>query len=172
MSDNTTEIAQTQPYSSSSDEAAIQQKLQQWRELFSQENFSLSGYEHLFINTDELLVYDSYSPTGHDREIRGWSHYRTLWDKYIPLDFPGWRIVDLEITRLEVYGENAWSTISYVGQGNKNGEEYVGGQHGTHVWRRSDGNWHIVHEHLTTMTEQEVQSRLHQANAASYIIQF
>lgn len=82
MSDNATEIAQTQHYSSSSDEAAIQQKLQQWRELFSQEKFSLSGYEHLFINTDELLVYDSYSPAMHDREIRGWSHYRTLWDKY------------------------------------------------------------------------------------------
>ena len=99
-----TQIAQTQKSPSTSNEAVIRQKLQRWRELFSQEQFSLKGYENLFVNTDELLVYDSYSPSGYDREIRGWNNYRNLWEKYIPIDFPKWKVIDLNVTRLETQG--------------------------------------------------------------------
>lgn len=54
----------------------------------------------------------------------------------------------------------AWSALSFVGRGVKDGKGYVGGQHGTHVWKRINSEWRIVHEHLTTMTNQEIQSRL------------
>jgi ketosteroid isomerase-like protein len=154
-----TQIAQTQNSQSISNEATIRQKLERWRQLFSQEQYSLSGYEDLYLNTDELLVYDSYAPAGYDREIRGWINYRTLWEQYIPIDFPGWRIINLDITRLEVQGDYAWSAISYVGRGVKNSTEYFGGQHGTHIWKCIDGDWRIVHEHLTTMSDQEVQDK-------------
>jgi len=158
------QIAQKQNSQFISNEATIRQKLERWRELFSQEKYSLSGYEDLYVNTDELLVYDSYAPAGCDREIRGWNNYRTLWEQYIPLDFPGWRIINLDITRLEVHGDSAWSTISYVGQGVKNGAEYFGGQHGTHIWKPINGDWCIVHEHLTTMSDQEIQARRQRVN--------
>ena len=156
-----TQIAQTQNRQSASAETAIRRKLQRWRELFSpgETRYSLSGYEDLYVNTDELLVYDSYSPKGYPREICGWNNYRTLWEKYIPIDFPGWRIINFNITRLEPQGDYAWSAISYVGRGVRNGAEYFGGQHGTHIWKRINGDWRIVHEHLTTMTDQEVQAR-------------
>lgn len=54
------------------DTAEIRSKLEKWRELFSpgEKTFSLTGYEHLFVNTNELLVYDSYAPVGYDHEIR------------------------------------------------------------------------------------------------------
>lgn len=156
--------AQTRSSNSASDAAVIRQKLQRWRELFSQEQFSLKGYENLFVNTNELLVYDSYSPAGYDREIRGWNNYRNLWEKYIPIDFPGWKIIDLDVTRLETQGDYGWSAISYIGRGVRNGAEYFGGQHGTHVWKRINGDWRIVHEHLTQMSDAEIQARRQRVN--------
>lgn len=164
-----TQITQTQKSPSASNEAAIRQKLQRWRELFSQEQFSLKGYENLFVNTDELLVYDSYSPSGYDREIRGWNNYRNLWEKYIPIDFPKWKVINLDVTRLETQGDYGWSAISYIGRGVRNGAEYFGGQHGTHVWKRINGDWRIVHEHLTEMNEREVQTRRQRANTTQRI---
>lgn len=142
--------------------AEIRQKLEQWKELFSpdEQQFSFTGYENLYVNTDELIVYDSYAPVGHNREIRGWDEYRMLWEKYIPLDFPNWRIIHLDITQIEVQGDLAWSTLSFVGQGSEDGQAYGGGQHGTHIWKHVEGEWRIVHEHLTKMTDQEIQSRL------------
>jgi ketosteroid isomerase-like protein len=146
--------------STNQDETRIRHKLERWRELFSQPQFSLNGYENLYVNTDELLVYDSYSPSGFNREICGWNQYKALWEKYIPIDFPKWRIVDLKITCLEVQGDVAWSAISYVGRGMKDEKEYVGGQHGTHIWKRINDEWRIIHEHLTTMSDREIQARL------------
>lgn len=91
----------------------IRRKLESWRDLFSpgERQFSFTSYEHLYINSDELLIYDSYAPTGYNREIRGWENYKTLWQKYMPIDFPSWRITDLEITRIEIQGDIAWSTL-------------------------------------------------------------
>lgn len=160
-----TQIAQNQNSQSISYDAKIRQKLERWRELFSQEQYSLSGYEDIYINTDELLVYDSYVPAGYDREIRGWNNYKNIWEKYIPIDFPGWKIIDLEVTRLETQGDYAWSAISYIGLGVRNGIEYFGGQHGTHIWKRIDGDWRIVHEHLTQMSDLEVHARQERAIA-------
>ncbi len=136
------------------DQAEISHKLERWRNLFSpgEQQFSFTGYEDLYINSDELIVYDSYAPAGYDREIRGWNNYKTLWEEYVPIDFPNWRITHLDITRIEVNGDMAWSALTFVGRGIKHGKEYVGGQHGTHIWKRINGKWHIVHEHLTTIT--------------------
>lgn len=144
------------------DRAEIQQKLERWRILFSpgEQRFSFNGYKDLYVNTGELIVYDSYAPAGYNREIRGWDNYKALWEKYIPIDFANWKITRLDITRIEVQGDTAWSALSFVGRGVKDGKGYVGGQHGTHVWKRINGEWRIVHEHLTTMTDQEIQSRL------------
>lgn len=146
------------------DRVEIQQKLERWRMLFSpgEQRFSFTGYENLYINTDELIVFDSYAPAGYNREIQGWDNYKALWERYIPIDFPNWKITRLNITRIEVQGDLAWSTLSFAGRGVKDGKEYVGGQHGTHVWKRIGEEWRIVHEHLTTMTDSEIQSKLSQ----------
>lgn len=148
------------------DIAEIRSKLEKFYELFSQEEFSFIGYEHLYVNTEELLVYDSYAPAGYDREIRGWNNYRTLWEKYVPIDFPNWRIVHADITRLDIHGDWAWSTITFVGRGVRDEQEYTGGQHGTHVWQRINGEWRIVHEHLTALTDREVKSKLDKLTAS------
>jgi ketosteroid isomerase-like protein len=157
----TTQVAQANSQQSQ-DRLQIQQQLERWRELFSPGDriFSLKGYENLYVNSDELLVYDSYAPTGFDRQIRGWDSYKVLWEKFIPIDFPNWKIISLDVTSIEVAGDLAWSALSFIGRGEKNGVPYSGGQHGTHIWKKSDGQWQIVHEHLTTMTDREVQARL------------
>ena len=43
------------------DRAEISHKLERWRNLFSpgEQQFSFTGYEDLYVNTDELIVYDS-----------------------------------------------------------------------------------------------------------------
>jgi ketosteroid isomerase-like protein len=147
------------------DQTEIHDKLEKWRDLFSpgEREFSFANYKNLYINSDELLVYDSYAPVGYNREIRGWDNYKTLWEKFIPIDFPEWRIINLDITHIEIQGDTAWSAVSFVGRGVKDGKDYIGGQHGTHVWKRIDGEWRTIHEHLTTMADQEIQSRISQS---------
>jgi ketosteroid isomerase-like protein len=140
-------------------ETQIRGKLDRWRELFSQAQFSFNGYEDLYVNSHELLVYDSYAPSGYEREICGWSQYKALWEKYIPIDFPAWQIVEMEVNCLDVKQTIAWSAISFIGEGIKNEQSYRGGQHGTHIWKQIDGEWRIVHEHLTTMSDLEIQAR-------------
>ena len=77
----------------------------------------------------------------------------------------------MQVLRVEVSGDLAWSAINYWGTGERDGQLYEGGQHGTHVWRDADPgparDWRIAHEHLTQITVKGVENvRYHDAPPA------
>jgi ketosteroid isomerase-like protein len=131
------------------DEQAIRQALQEWRQLYSYGDrpFSFNGYEHLYINTDELLAYDNVAPD--DTRINGWTTYRSVWEPVINENFTGQEITRFEIDRVGVSGDLAWSAITFWFRAKNQGKPFYSSQHGTHIWRKVDGNWRIIHEHMT-----------------------
>jgi ketosteroid isomerase-like protein len=131
------------------DEQSIRQALQEWRKLYSYGDrpFSFNGYEHLYVNTNELLAYDNVAPK--DTQINGWKTYRSIWEPVINANFTGQEITRFEIHRVGVSGDLAWSAITFWFRAKNQGKPFYSSQHGTHIWRKVDGKWRIVHEHMT-----------------------
>jgi ketosteroid isomerase-like protein len=131
------------------DEQFVRQALQEWRQLYSygERPFSFNGYEHLYINTDELLAYDNVAPR--DTQIDGWKTYRSIWEPVINANFTGQEITRFEIQRVAVSGDLAWSAITFWFRAKNQGKPFYSSQHGTHIWRKVNGKWRIVHEHMT-----------------------
>lgn len=136
---------------------AIRGQLERWRVMFSLTGqgkpFALAGYEDMFdTRGDNLLVFDSYVPVWASTQIVGFDDYRTVWERDVNESFPGWTITRMDVVRIDVAksGDLAWSAINFWGEGRQpDGTTYQGSQHGTHVWRLIDGDWRVVHEHLT-----------------------
>lgn len=145
-----TTTAQTDPVKNArQDEQAIRQALEQWRQLYSFGNrkFTFKGYEHLYINTDELLAYDNVAPK--DTRITGWETYKSLWEAVINESFADQQITRFDIDRVEVSDNLGWSAITFRFRAKNQGKDFYSSQHGTHIWHKVDGKWRIVHEHMT-----------------------
>jgi len=130
---------------------AVRDRLARWQRLFSpgEERFALDGYEDLYSRRgDELLVYDNYAEA--DTRWTGFERYRATWDREINANFPGHVMYRVEVDRIEASGDLAWSAATWWGKVEKGGGTLWPAQHATHVWRRIDGEWRIVHEHLTS----------------------
>jgi ketosteroid isomerase-like protein len=135
----------------------IRQQLAEWQQLFSpgEEQYTLNGYEHLFVQDDELLVFDNFSPE--NTRFTGFDTYRTTWEQAINKNFPGFVMYHLYIERIEVSGKLAWSALTWWGKVAKDGKIQYTSQHGTHIWYKRDGQWQIVHEHLTGSVKENGQ---------------
>lgn len=143
---------------SKSPETVIREKLNRWRGLWSQtgkgRRFSVDGYRDLFVSGElapKMLTFDAYVPDWASTQIDGFDDYRRIWNKDVNESFPNWTITRMDVLRVEVAdsGDMAWSALNFWGEGTRDGERYEGSQHGTHVWTRVDGDWRILHEHLT-----------------------
>lgn len=130
------------------DGAAIRAALRRWRELYSygDKPFSFAGFEDLYDGSGALLAYDNFSD---DTRTEGWAAYRALWEPLINASFTGQRIVRFDVHRVETSGRLGWSAIELWFTARRDGRPFDGSQYGTHVWRKADGRWRIVHEHMT-----------------------
>eukprot|EP00730_Choanoeca_flexa_P005380 TRINITY_DN11932_c0_g3_i1.p1 TRINITY_DN11932_c0_g3~~TRINITY_DN11932_c0_g3_i1.p1 ORF type:complete len:170 (+),score=38.34 TRINITY_DN11932_c0_g3_i1:225-734(+) len=141
--------------SASDSVTAIKKQLDRWRELWSStgagKRYNANDYRDLFVDSgDDMLTFDAYVPDWASTQINGFDQYALIWNKDINERFPKWTIVRMDVLRVEVTGDMAWSAMNFWGQGfREDGEHYEGSQHGTHSWKRVDGRWRILHEHLT-----------------------
>jgi ketosteroid isomerase-like protein len=130
------------------DEIQIQQLTQQWVNLWSPKDkaFTGEGFEHIFA-TDELLVFDNF-----DNSVVVLHSLEEYLDTWIPAmqNFSYWEIKLEDNLRIAIDDDLAVTTFSFAGGGqSKDGQDYKLRQHGTHVWKRIDSQWRLVHEHLT-----------------------
>jgi ketosteroid isomerase-like protein len=142
--------------SNNDDVKKIRKQIVQWQQLFSpgEEQYSLNGYEHLYSQRDnELLIYDNYA----DKDTRwtGFDRYREIWEREINSNFPGFMMYRIEIDRIETSGDLAWSALTWWGSVVKDGKSFYPAQHATHIWRKVDDEWRIIHEHLTSGVKED-----------------
>lgn len=141
---------------SNDDIKQIQTQIMQWQQLFAPGNqqYSLTGYEHLYSQQDnELLIYDNFAEK--DTRWTGFDKYRKIWETEINRNFPGFVMYRIEVDRIEVSGNLAWSAITWWGKVIKDSMSLYPSQHGTHVWKKIEGEWKIIHEHLTSGVKED-----------------
>ncbi|VEP14514.1 hypothetical protein H1P_270007 [Hyella patelloides LEGE 07179] len=129
----------------------IRDRLAQWQQLFAPGDnlYTLDGYENLFWqNHHELLIYDNYAEK--DTRWTGFNRYREIWEHEINKNFPGFTMYRIEVDRIEANGDIAWSACTWWGSVIKAGKTLYTAQHATHIWKKNQGQWQIVHEHLTS----------------------
>jgi ketosteroid isomerase-like protein len=151
----------------SADETQIKAAIEKWRGLFSpgEKTFTTKGYEDIFVNSVEFIVFDNFAAK--NTHMKSWDEYAATWNAEIPTNFAGLVIFDLEIYRLNVSGDMAWSAFNFWMRGFPGGKEVYTSQHATHVWRKIDGKWRIVHEHLTGPIKENGTDSIRKANVPS-----
>ncbi|WP_019507068.1 nuclear transport factor 2 family protein [Pleurocapsa sp. PCC 7319] len=132
------------------DKAKICELTEQWRSLWSPQDktFTGKGFENLFATEEnEILVFDNF-----DDGVVVLHSLQKYLDTWIPVmeNFSYWEIKLEDNLSISIEGNLAVSTFSWIGAGRtKDGQEVKARQYGTHTWKRLDGEWRLVHEHLT-----------------------
>jgi ketosteroid isomerase-like protein len=132
------------------DEAKIRQLTEQWRKVWSPQDkpFTGEGFENIFATGEnEILVFDNF-----DNGVvilRSLQEYLDTW-LAVMQNFSYWEIQFEDNLAISIEGNLAVTTFSWVSNGKtKDGEEVRVRQYGTHTWKRLNGKWRLVHEHLT-----------------------
>ncbi|NER78471.1 MAG: nuclear transport factor 2 family protein [Leptolyngbya sp. SIO1D8] len=135
----------------SQDMQQIQQFTQQWVNLWSPKDkqFTGDGFEQIFATGEnEIVVFDNFD--GSVVVLHSLQEYLNTW---VPVmeQFVYWEIALEDNLEISLNGDLAVTTFSFAGGGrSKDGQAFKARQYGTHVWKRIQNQWRIVHEHLTT----------------------
>ena len=131
-------------------ETQIRQLTQKWIDGWSpgEQPFDVSELQPLYAKGEgAILVYDDIGEEV--AVIRSWKAYADRWQPFMQ-QFAYWSIAPegkIEITATE---NMAISNFVWVGEARyQDGREITPKQYATLVWQKQDGNWAIVHEHLT-----------------------
>ena len=128
----------------------IQHLTQQWVNLWSprEQVFTGQGFEQIFAaGENEILVFDNFD--GSVVVLRSLQAYLDTW---VPVmqQFRFWEIAIDNNLEISIDGDLATTTFSFSGGGySQDGQQYTLNQYGTHIWKRIDRQWRLVHEHLT-----------------------
>ncbi|MBE9168409.1 nuclear transport factor 2 family protein [Pleurocapsales cyanobacterium LEGE 06147] len=128
----------------------IQQLTQQWINLWSPKDkpFTGEGFEQIFATGEnEILVFDNF-----DGSVVVLHSLQEYLDTWVPVmqQSAYWEIALEDNLNITLNGDLAVTTFSFAGGGrSKDGQDYKLRQYGTHVWKRINERWRLVHEHLT-----------------------
>lgn len=132
------------------DKAKISELTEQWRNIWSPKDkpFIGEGFENIFATGEnEILVFDNF-----DNGVVVLHSLSEYLDTWIPVmeNFSYWSIQLEDNLEISIDGDLAVTTFSWIGGGKTTeGEEVKARQYGTHTWKRLNGEWRLVHEHLT-----------------------
>ena len=140
----------TRQSQSTKDKNEIRRLTEEWINIWSPQNKSSTGkgFEEIFATgKNEILVFDNFQD-----EVVVLNSLEEYIDTWKPLmEGFSYQNVDLEDNwSISIDGDLAVTTFSWVGGGKtKDGKEVKARQYSTHTWKRLNGEWRLVHEHLT-----------------------
>lgn len=133
------------------EEAQIRELTRRWFAAWSPKDkpFTGRGLENVFATGDNaILVFDNFN--GGVVVIHSLKEYLDTWVPIMQSTFAYWEIQPEGSIDVKVNGDLAVSTFTWVSNARlKDGKPTRTRQHGTHVWQRINGQWRLVHEHLT-----------------------
>ena len=139
----------------SNDYQKIQQLTERWIDLWSPKDKSFTGrdFEQIFAEGEnDILVFDNFD--GSVVVLRSLQAYIDTW---VPVmqQFIYWEIAIEDNLEIIIADDLATTTFSFAGGGHsQDGKNYEIRQYATHVWRKIEGQWRLVHEHLTASSLQ------------------
>lgn len=138
------------PPDTSDDHHQIHQLTQRWVELWSpkEQMFNGQGFEQLFATEENgIIVFDNIN--GSLVVLHSVQEYLNTWQP-VMAQLTFWTIAIEDNLQIDVSNDLAFTTFSFLGVGrDRDGKDYQVRQYGTHVWKRINGQWRLVHEHLT-----------------------
>ncbi len=152
------------------DYLAIKQKTNEWIALWSPgaTTATFDGIENIFATEKEgLLVVDGFE--GSVVVINSIEEYKTKWLPLLNESFSFYKIKPKG--ELSISVDENMATVTFIWESDgaklKDGSSIKLSQYATHIWKKLDGQWKLVHEHLTNIdasnsskTDQETISRL------------
>lgn len=143
-------MSQFIPQNNTNDEVEIRKLTRKWFDIWSQKEkpFTGEGLEEVFASTGEMLVYDNFD--GDVKIIRSVQEYIDTWVPVMQEQLTYHEIEPEGEIEIQVDGNMALSTFVWVSNSKlKNGNKISFRQYATHVWKKINERWYLIHEHLT-----------------------
>ncbi|MDF5739349.1 MULTISPECIES: YybH family protein [unclassified Nostoc] len=131
------------------EEAEITQRVNDWLAAFSagDKPFDFSVLDNLYWQDEQLLAFDTLSPQ--TTRIKGWQSYQEIWKPFMTA-LAQWQVKSVgdiqiftgdNITVSALIFESTAATIT--------NEAVKITAHATLVWEKREGQWRIIHEHIS-----------------------
>jgi ketosteroid isomerase-like protein len=129
----------------------LKQSVNAWEKGWSSGDslFSMIRVDSLYDHSDRFLEFDTISPT--ETVTQSYQSFRDLWEPTMQASTKAKTVIDdnLEVT---ANGNMGLTTFTFKTEftDRKTGEKYAEHAHASMVWEKKDGQWVIIHEHVSS----------------------
>jgi ketosteroid isomerase-like protein len=126
--------------------------LKAWTEVWSPnadvKNFSAERLSRVY-NTQGIVSFDTNSPGS--TIMNGWKAFRDTWVPYMK-EAGFWETLSVKLIKAETIGDLAYTVITFTAsaQPERTADRKIYENHATLIWKRLNGEWKVVHEHVSS----------------------
>ncbi|MDZ8226189.1 MULTISPECIES: YybH family protein [unclassified Nostoc] len=131
------------------EEAKIKERVNDWLAAFSPGNkpFDFSVLDNLYWQDEKFLAFDTLSPQ--TTRIQGWQSYEEVWKPFM-VAIAQWQVKPVGDIRIWTNDNIAVSALIFRSTATTIAKEAVViTAHATLVWENRQGQWRIIHEHIS-----------------------
>jgi ketosteroid isomerase-like protein len=129
----------------------LKQSVTEWEKGWSSGDslFSMTRVDSLYDHSDRFLEFDTISPVG--TVTQSYQSFKDLWEPTMQASTKAKTVIDdnIEVT---ANGNMGLTTFTFRTEftDRKTGEKYAEHAHASMVWEKQDGQWVIIHEHVSS----------------------
>jgi ketosteroid isomerase-like protein len=129
----------------------LKQSMTAWEKGWSSGDslFSMTRVDHLYDRSDRFLEFDTISPVG--TITQSYQNFKDLWEPTMQASTKAKTAIDDNI-KVTTNGNMGLTTFTFRTEftDRKTGEKYAEHAHASMVWEKQDGQWVIIHEHVSS----------------------
>jgi ketosteroid isomerase-like protein len=129
----------------------LKQRVTAWEKGWSSGDslFSMTRVDSLYDRSDRFLEFDTISPAG--TIIKGYQSFKALWEPTMQASTKAKTAIDDNI-KVTTNGNMGLTTFTFRTKftDRKTGKKYAEHAHASMVWEKQDGQWVIIHEHISS----------------------
>lgn len=128
----------------------LKQSVTAWEQGWSSEDslFSMARVDRLYERSDRFLEFDTISPSG--TVTQGYQSFKDLWEPTMQASKQAKTTIDDNV-KVITDGKMGLTTFTFTTKftDRHTGKKYTEHAHASMVWEKQDGNWVIIHEHVS-----------------------
>ena len=131
------------------EEAEITERVNDWLAAFSSGDkpFDFSVLDNLYWQDDQFLAFDTLSPQ--TTRIQGWQSYQEIWKPFMAA-LAQWQVKSVGDIQIFTGDNITVSALIFESTAATIANEAVKiTAHATLVWEKREGQWRIIHEHIS-----------------------
>ncbi|WP_138505772.1 YybH family protein [Nostoc sp. PA-18-2419] len=131
------------------EETEIKQRVNDWLAAFSagDKPFDFSVLDNLYWQDQQFLAFDTLSPQ--TTQIQGWQSYEEIWKPFMTA-IAQWQVKSVGDIQIFTGDNITVSALIFESTAATIANEAVKiTAHATLVWQKREGQWRIIHEHIS-----------------------